>query len=105
MMVRCKNCTILYKAYNEENVLVGKWCDKIFDCPDVEIERDCIFYNSMTNADIIRAMSDEELAKLMDDSVDYFNCDMCDYRDSNGYCDGIHCKDNILKWLQSEVEV
>lgn len=78
MMVKCKNCTRLYKAYNEEDVLVGKWCDKIFDCPDVEIERDCIFHNTMTNADRIRAMSDEELAKLMDD---------------------------ILKWLKSEVEV
>lgn len=49
----------------------AKWCDKICDDPDIEIERDCIFYKSMTNGDRIRKMTDEELAKEFGLSIEW----------------------------------
>jgi len=52
-----------------------------------------------TNADRIRAMSDEELAEVLNKSV-------CDY-----YCNytsectlGTSCEQGILEWLKSEVK-
>ena len=56
----------------------------------------------MTNADKIRNMSEEELAKLMNSSMDYFNCDMCEFRVDHGWCEGESCLKYILKWLKEE---
>lgn len=49
----------------------------------------------MTNADRIRAMSDEELAKVIADACD---CDLI----SGLSCHG-ECCDCILDWLRQEV--
>ena len=98
-MAKCKNCTNLYNLSDENDVIVGKWCPKINDSPDVETERECVHYNRMTQADRIRSMSDEELAMYM----------MCpnenglaeiDYDKSNS----CNCYECLLKWLKSEVE-
>lgn len=64
-MCKCKNCINLYNQSDENDKIVGKWCPKINDSPDVEIERDCKHYNAMTNGDKIRAMTDEELTKII----------------------------------------
>lgn len=50
--VKCKNC----------NNLIHDWCEKVIDSPCPDIVRDCQYFWQKTNADIIRAMSDEELA-------------------------------------------
>lgn len=50
--VMCKNC----------NNLKHDWCDKRIDSPDPNMERDCPYFWERTNADRIRAMTDEELA-------------------------------------------
>ena len=52
-----------------------------------------------SQADRIRAMSDEELAEFLDqfDST----CGMCIYQ---GGCYGKNCNDGILQWLKSEVK-
>lgn len=64
-----------------------------------------LFEKPKTNADRIRSMTDEELAELMNNSLDYFNCDMCKFRErKEGFCTGNHCKDYILKWLTTEVK-
>lgn len=57
-----------------------------------------------TNADRIRAMTDEELADLISDPVTYsFNCGMCPANPQFGSC--VHrCKPHILEWLKSEVK-
>jgi hypothetical protein len=100
-MAKCKNCTRLYRAYDEEDeVLVGKFCEKIFDHPDVEVERDCIFFNPMTNGDRIRRMTDEELAKFIS-GIDH------DYDDGEYvvWLEGDRMNDNssdILEWLKRE---
>lgn len=50
-MSKCKNCTNLYNLSDENDVIVGKWCPKINNSPDVETERECVHYNRMTNAE------------------------------------------------------
>ena len=64
-MPKCKNCKNIYNQSDENDVIVGKWCPKINDSPDIDMERDCEHYNSMTNADRIRSMSDEELQTII----------------------------------------
>lgn len=100
-MAKCKNCVRLYRAYDEKNeVVIGKWCDKIFDCPDVEMERDCIFYKPKTNADRIRAMDDEELARFLH-RIDHYSHDgkMIVVLDGAELHDG---QMEILEWLKRE---
>lgn len=87
-MAKCKNCKHLYDNYDEDNVLIGKYCPKKIDYPDDEMERDCIFYETMTNADRIRARNDEELAEFL------YNFDPEDY----------FGKESIMEMLQSESE-
>lgn len=53
--VVCKKC----------NNLVNGWCEKVIDSPDPDMQRDCQHFREKTNADRIRAMSDEELANVL----------------------------------------
>ena len=68
------------------------------------IKQQCQCEKQMTNADRIRSMSDEELADLMDNSVDYFDCDNCEFRNDDVMC-GTNkgCQTHILRWLKMEV--
>ena len=45
--------------------LVNDWCEKVIDSPDPDMQRDCQHFCEKTNADRIRAMSDEELADVL----------------------------------------
>lgn len=84
-----------YSSFNIDNVL--KWRDECFELVHVK----------MTNADRIRNMSDEEMAKRIASSP---NFDCADYCDS--FSDGCAFRCNrkerelavTLKWLQSEAE-
>ena len=53
--IKCRNC-FFYR---------NEWCEKIVDSPDPEKARDCNYFREMTNADRIRAMTDEELADFL----------------------------------------
>lgn len=58
-----------------------------------------------TNADKIRSMSDEELADLINNANDYFNCDICKYKTptwGKTGCSGEGCKFYILDWLKEK---
>ena len=92
-MAKCKNCNNLYNLSDENDVVVGKWCPKINDSPDVDTERDCEYYKCMTQADRIREMSDEELAEFIE-MKQFFAL-------ANNGTDG---EDYTLGWLQEEVE-
>ena len=92
-MAKCKNCTNLYNMSNENDEIVGKWCPKTNDSPDVESERECEYYKRMTQADRIRSMSDEELADFIE-MKQFFAL-------ANNGTDG---EEYTLKWLQSEVD-
>lgn len=59
-MAKCKNCTNLHEH----------WCEKIVDSPWEDKERECDQYKCMTQADRIRAMTDEQLADLFNDITD-----------------------------------
>ena len=101
-MAKCKTC----KHTNwckDENGRRYNWCPIIDDCPDPEADRECDKHETMTNADRIRAMSDEELAEFLL-GIDHYWGD--------GECivvlDGKHMEDSksdIVDWLQSEAEV
>lgn len=53
--MKCRNCVHLYRD----------WCPHKLDSPDPDLDRECKDYKQATNADRIRAMSNEELAKLL----------------------------------------
>ena len=53
--VMCKKC----------NNLINGWCEKKIDSPDPNMVRDCQYFWEKTNADRIRAMTDEELAHFL----------------------------------------
>lgn len=81
------------------------------DSPDEKTDQDCRFFQQKTNADRIRAMSDEEMAELLI-SADF--CEGCEYCDKVGICryyeahpDGVladGCKQAARKWLQQPAE-
>lgn len=53
----------------------------------------------ITNADRIRAMTDEEMARFFD--LEAFLCPWCDM--SCGDVEEIPCRQCLLKWLKQEV--
>lgn len=55
-----------------------------------------------TNADRIRAMSDEELAKMMTSGAGEFDCYEC-FRTEDEPCD-MNCEERCLEWLRKPVE-
>ena len=58
--------------------------------------------NYTTNADRIRAMSDEELAKMMTTLGGGFSCSKC--REIGGGKCYTNCEEQCLKWLQQPAE-
>lgn len=105
-MAKCKNCKKLNHILNS-GVSVGRWCVEKSDSPDIERERICDKYVPKTNADRIRNMTDEELAKFLGETVceageNMFYCS--DYENTE-HCIGHSCKEcgGYLKWLKSEV--
>lgn len=42
-----------------------EWCERVNDSPDPDIARTCQYYAVETNADHIRAMTDEELLEFL----------------------------------------
>ena len=76
--VVCKKC----------NNLINGWCEKVIDSPDPDMVRDCRHFWEKTNADRIRAMSDEELAVFVrgvimaeDCPVAGADCDKCFFKE------------------------
>lgn len=64
--MKCKNCVYYVHMNDDGERTIGtpNWCFHISDSPDEELERDCIKFKFLTNADRIRAMTDEELTDL-----------------------------------------
>ncbi len=85
----CRNCVTKHYAYGTES------------CPSS--------WRALpqTNADRIRAMSDEELAVWIRIGISSDACDYCEY--NNGYCDGLPCiekaeVETIVEWLKQPAE-
>ena len=97
--VVCKKC----------NNLVNDWCEKVIDSPDPDIQRDCPHFREKTNADRIRAMSDEELATHLHDIG--WDCHLCAEHgrlDNEPLLRGKKCDEkcveHCLEWLQQPAE-
>ena len=77
--VKCKNC----------NRLKNHWCKAVIDSPDEDMERNCRHFEQKTNGDRIRAMSDEELAELLEEMT---------------YDSIEHRAEHWLRWLKQPAE-
>jgi hypothetical protein len=82
-----------YSSYNIENVL--GWLSEYFE----------IVEKPMTNADRIRAMSDEELADLLLFGFEEDNISIVGGMRPIGHEEWMRTVDEVLKWLQQPVEV
>lgn len=91
------------KAFDDSEEKVS--CNCQHNSNSRENEPCCGCDNRHTNADRIRNMSDEEMAKRIASSPN-FNC--ADYCDSFSACCAFNCnkkgREIALKWLQSEAE-
>lgn len=91
------------------NLLERDWCEDVMDSPDPNMQRDCPFFVEKTNADRIRAMSDEELARHL--HCIGWDCHLCSehkrldneplLRDQK--CDE-NCFEHCLEWLKQPAE-
>lgn len=110
--MKCKNCNNLYNMTDITGEKIGNWCPKINDSPDIEIERECEYYDTMTNADRIRNMTDEELAEHILSTPAYETCikfcknreECCEIMDMDNDIPEEWCKQCLMEWLQKEVE-
>ena len=101
--VMCKNC----------NNLKHHWCKAVLDSPDEDMLRNCRHFWQKTNADRIRAMSDEELAQQLllftdlDDRIRYCK-DLPECQkalDDDVEIPADRCRSCLLSWLQQPAEV
>ena len=90
--VQCKKCRYLLKDQEGYN-----WCPNKTDDPDIELIRNCEWYAVKTNADRIRAMTDEELAEWRSRG----QCPTGHYHGDYD-CMNRSCKDCWLEWLKGE---
>ena len=87
--VVCKKC----------NNLVNDWCEKVIDSPDPDMKRDCQYFCEKTNAQKIRAMSDEELADMLWKTGRNYLAECADpVVDYNEH------RDHLIAWLQQPAE-
>lgn len=102
-MAKCKNCKNIewHSDISADGERKYNWCPIIDDCPDPEAERNCGYYDEMTNADRIRSMSDAEMARFISRAqADRAKPIVCGQitKFPFGECEW-------LEWLQSLVEV
>ena len=91
----CKQCKHIDRCMSEASFL-----GQVFD-PDYDGEHSCREFDTFTNADRIRAMSDEELAVFLGKLV---HCGGCQMRD-NCKVDDLPCNNVLLEWLKQPAEV
>ena len=87
--VVCKKC----------NNLVNDWCEKVIDSPDPDMQRDCQYFCEKTNAQKIRAMSDEELADMLWKTGRNYRA-VC----ADPVVDYNEHRDHLIAWLQHPAE-
>ena len=87
--VVCKKC----------NNLVNDWCEKVIDSPDPDMKRDCQYFCEKTNAQKIRAMSDEELADMLWKTGRNYRA-VC----ADPVVDYNEHRDHLIAWLQQPAE-
>ena len=79
--------------------LVNDWCEKVIDSPDQDMQRDCQYFCEKTNAQKIRAMSDEELADMLWKTGRNYRA-VC----ADPVVDYNEHRDHLIAWLQQPAE-
>ena len=97
--MKCKNCFFL-EDY---------WCEQVVDSPDEEMERECVHFKQKTNADRIRAMTDEGLVdffhRQVGCGVDFVPCGVVCFGEKDCPCYTTEdCKKKIAEWLKQPAE-
>ena len=90
--MKCRKCRNLVKRRDDDGTLYD-FCGMVIDSPDTDRERNCKYYVTATNADRIRAMTDEELAKKIS-GIESFALT----------CGGGWPPEKWLDWLKQEVK-
>lgn len=86
-------------AYCKANQLdCNGFCNR-FDAPC--IKKNCRFFGVKTNADRIRAMTDEELAALLSEPCE---CSVDPEEDDYRECGNKFCIEYLLNWLKQPAE-
>lgn len=106
-MAKCKNCENLGYLFDGDRVGERVWCGNIADSPVLDMERDCEYYVPQTNADRIRSMTDEELAKYLPIASDLIchpteECIRNTIMNHCGECEKTEAC--AMKWLKAEGE-
>ena len=108
-MSKCRYCKLCEWANDGDKDFFG-WCELRLDSYDIDEPRDCPDYIRASNADRIRAMSDEELADI------FLRADFCKCCEHNkdGVCNYICAYPNIplydgciqaaLTWMKQPAE-
>ena len=91
-MAKCKNC----KNFMDD------WCENVNDSPCPDLNRDCPHFCQQTNADRIRAMSDEDLARWICKKMVRCDPSMCPGAELCKAEDGL--ANGLVKWLQQPAE-
>ena len=99
--MKCRNCKHPRWAEEYPGRPFFGWCDEVNDSPDMDVERECKCFEPATNADRIRAMSDEELAKYLSNPCE---CAVDPERDGYRECGNDLCVKYLLEWLQQPAE-
>ena len=82
----CKKC----------NNLVNGWCEKVIDSPDPDMVRDCRHFWERTNADRIKSMGNDDMARTL------YACPWCHHHcEHTGEAE---CLDCIVRYLQQPAE-
>ena len=89
--VKCKNCANLKRS---------GWCERVVDSPCPDLLRDCRYFRQKTNAQVIRSMTDEELAQLL---LDGCRGSTCSEQPQNRF-GSVNCFECRLKWLHQPVK-
>ena len=93
----CKQCKYIATCMAEVDSL-----GQVFD-PNYDGEHRCTDFVPFTNADRIRAMSDEDMAKWIDWL--FGRCEWCDTdKIATDDCKDVECAPCILKWLKQPFE-
>ena len=94
--VQCKRCFFF----------MPEWCPKKRDSLDPDLIRDCEFFKTKTNADRIRAMSDDELSRFLAEGCEIAGLECRVARDPLFPADEHleDCAECWLAWLRKEAD-
>lgn len=99
--MKCRNCKCNGFLTDDDGKQFS-WCHRFGDNLDINEERYCPDYTPATNADKIRAMTDDELAKRLAEIADCVACEMMFDMKCRCHHEFFSCWQAWLDWLKKE---